>query len=309
MNRRSFLGMAATTGAAMLAPRWLFAQAQDPISQARAAAATAKLTTTRLYDDLHLIQGAGGNMVVQTGAQGKLLIDSSFSSVTTQLRAILDSLSSDPAHLLINTHWHFDHTDGNEGMHNAGFHILAHEKTLDHLSHTVEIRFLHATVQPAPRSALPETTFDGIYETQHSGDTLTLASYDPAHTDSDISIHFHKADVLDVADTWFNGFYPFIDESTGGNINGMIAATQKSLSIASAQTKIVPGHGPLGTKVQLRRFHDMLVEVRDKVAALKHSGASEQEAIAEKPTSNLDAIWGNGIVPPDPFVGIVYRTI
>jgi len=293
----------------MLAPRWLVAQTQDPISQMRAAAASATLTTTRLYDNLHLIQGAGGNMVAQTGAQGKLLIDSSFSSVTAKLRAILDGLSSDPAHLLINTHWHFDHTDGNEGMRNAGFHILAHEKTRDHLSNTVEIRFLHATVHPSPRAALPETSFDGVFETEHNDDTLTLSSYGPAHTDSDISIYFHNADVLHVADTWFNGFYPFIDESTGGNINGMVNAVEKSLSIASAQTKIVPGHGPLGTKAQLQQFQNMLVEVREKVGALKHRGLSEQEVVARKPTANLDAVWGKGMVSPDPFVGIVYRTL
>ena len=140
-------------------------------------------------------------------------------------------------------------------------------------------------------------------------DSIDLVHFAPAHTDTDIYIHFHNADVLHVGDTWFNGFYPFIDESSGGNIGGMIAANEKALAVAGNNTKIIPGHGPLGTKADLQSFHDMLSGIREKVAALKSAGASEQEAVAKKPTAQWDAAWAKGSIAPDMFAGLVYRTL
>jgi len=136
-----------------------------------------------------------------------------------------------------------------------------------------------------------------------------LAYFDPAHTDTDIYIHFRNADVLHLGEIWFNGMYPFIDEETKGSIDGMIKASERSLSLAGTKTKIIPGHGPLGTKTQLRQFRDVLSATRDRVAALKAGGASEQEAVAKKPTAEFDATWGKGFLTPDAFVGICYRTL
>jgi glyoxylase-like metal-dependent hydrolase (beta-lactamase superfamily II) len=143
----------------------------------------------------------------------------------------------------------------------------------------------------------------------HNGDSLDLVHFEPAHTDTDIYIQFHNADVLHAGDTFFNRMYPFIDEGTGGSIGGMIQATAKALSLAGPQTKIIPGHGPLGDRAELQQFHDMLSSVRDKVAALKRSGANEQESIARKPTADLDAQWGKGMMNGDAFTGLVYRTL
>ena len=125
----------------------------------------------------------------------------------------------------------------------------------------------------------------------HNGDSLDIVHFDPAHTDTDIYIHFNKANVLHVGDTWFNGIYPFIDEGTGGSIGGVIHAVETALAVADNNTKIIPGHGPLGSKSGLEKFHEMLSAVRDKVAALKAGGASEEEAIAKKPTAEFDAAW------------------
>jgi glyoxylase-like metal-dependent hydrolase (beta-lactamase superfamily II) len=312
MDRRNFLRMGVTAGAAAMAPRWMRAQAApapDRATQMRTAAATTPIKTTKLYDNVYLLQGAGGNMAVQTGPEGKLLIDSSYATAVPHLREALDALGKDPADILINTHWHIDHTDGNEGMHAAGFAILAHQKTRERLATPQSIKLFGMSLPAYPAGALPVITFDDSMHAWHNGDSLDMVHFDPAHTDTDIYIHFHKADVLHVGDVWFNGFYPFIDEGTGGSIGGMIHADEKALAIAGPDTKIIPGHGPLGTKAQLQQFRDMLAGVRDRVAAMKQAGASEQEVVARKPTADLDPVWNKGTFTPDMFVGIVYRTV
>jgi cyclase len=310
-DRRKFLLLASAAGAASLVPRRVVGQAAVPdrIAQGRILAAQTPITTTRLADNVYLLQGFGGNMVLQTGAEGNLLIDSSFSTSVQKVLAAISAVSSDAPHILINTHWHYDHTDGNEGMHAAGFKILAHTKTKERLSKTQVVPFFHMTVPPDPVGSWPTITFDDSKRIAHNGDALDLVHFDPAHTDTDIYIHFQNADVLHVGDIFFNGIYPFIDESTVGNIGGMIAASEKALSLAGPKTKIVPGHGPLADKGQLQAYHDMLVTVRDRVARLKNSGAGEQEAVAKKPTADFDAQWGKGTFNGDVFTGLVYRTL
>jgi len=313
INRRSFLQLGMAAGAAAVAPRWMKAQAAalpDRILQGRAAALNAPITTTKLYDNVYLLaNNVGGNMVLQTGKDGNILVDSSFASVVAKVRASIAQVSQDAPDALINTHWHYDHTDGNAGMHEAGFTIFAHRKTRERMSTPQTITFFHVTMPASPAAALPVITFDNAMHAWHNGDSLDLVHFEPAHTDTDIYIHFHNADVLHMGDVFFNGIYPFIDESTGGKIDGMILGAQKGLSVAGESTKVVPGHGPLGTKADLQKYHDMLSRVRDKVAALKAAGASEQEAVAKKPTADFDAVLGKGFVNPDMFAGLVYRTL
>jgi cyclase len=316
MDRRGFLGMGLAAGAVSMAPRWVLglpaagqAATADRAAQMRAGAASVPIKTTKLYDNVYLLQGAGGNMAVQTGPEGKVLIDSSFSTAVPHIKEALDALGKDPADALINTHWHIDHTDGNEGMHAAGFSIFAHSLTRERMSKPSDIKLFHLELPASPAGALPTITFDDAMHAWHNGDSLDLVHFDPAHTDTDIYIHFHNADVLHVGDVWFNGFYPFIDESSSGTIGGMIAADEKALAVAGAQTKIIPGHGPLRTKAQLQAFRDMLATVRDRVAALKKTGASEAEAVARKPTADLDATWAKGTFTPDMLVGIAFRTV
>ena len=318
ISRRSFLELGTALAATTLAPRWLNAQATtaqptDMVAKARAGALNTAIKTTKLSSNVYLLQGAGGNMVLQTGPQGNLLIDSSFATAVPKITEAIGAMSKAAAVAtlgkLINTHWHFDHTDGNEGLHSAGFTIYAHQKTRERLSTPQNMKMFGFTLPAAPEGALPVITFDDSMHIWHNGDSLDLVHFDPAHTDTDIYIHFHSADVLHVGDTWFNGMYPFIDEGTGGSIGGMIRATEKALVAAGNETKIVPGHGPLGTKAELQRFHDMLAGVRDKVAALKTAGASEQEAIAKKPTAEFDSTWAKGMLNGDAFTGLVYRTL
>lgn len=311
MDRRNFLQLGLAGGAAALTPRWILAQdapRTDILAQMRSAGAAAPIKTTKLYDNIWLLQGAGGNMAVQTGKDGIILIDSSFATAVPHIREAIAAVSSDAPHALVNTHWHVDHVDGNEGMHSAGFHVIAHEKTKTRMAEPAEIKLMHFSLPAYPAGALPSTTFATSMHHNHNGDSVDLVHYDPAHTDTDIYIHFQNADVLHLGDIFFNGLYPFIDEGSGGSIGGTISAAEKSITLAGDKTRVIPGHGPLGNKADLKGYIDMLSTVRDKVAALKKAGASEQEAIAKKPTADLDAQWAHG-GSPDMFVGIVYRTV
>jgi glyoxylase-like metal-dependent hydrolase (beta-lactamase superfamily II) len=313
LNRRSFLRAGAFTGAALtLRPAALLSQAAAPVdrvAQMRQSADNVPIKVTPLRDNLFLLQGAGGNMVAQTGPDGQLLIDTSFSPAVPRIREALATLSKDPLTILVNTHWHFDHTDGNEGLHAPGVSILAHANTRERLATPQVIRLLDLHFPASPAKALPTQTFDREFAVYQDGDQINLAHFDPAHTDTDIYIHFTKGDLLHVGDIWFNGFYPLIDDSSGGRINGMVAACERSLALAGPQTKIVPGHGPLGDKASLQSYRDMLATVRDRVSKLKSSGSSLEEAVAKKPTADLDSTWGHGSMTPEVFTAQVYRTL
>jgi glyoxylase-like metal-dependent hydrolase (beta-lactamase superfamily II) len=162
---------------------------------------------------------------------------------------------------------------------------------------------------PSPAAALPQQTFEDRFQLFFNNEELTLGYIPPAHTDTDIYIHYQKGNVLHLGDIWFNGFYPFIDASTGGNIDGMVTAASSALDLADNETKIAPGHGPLGDKAGLTQYHHMLATVHDRVQALKSSGKSVQEVVDAKPTADLDATWGHGFVSPDLFVKLVYTTL
>ncbi|HEY6376549.1 MAG TPA: MBL fold metallo-hydrolase, partial [Edaphobacter sp.] len=310
--RRSFLTTtAAAATAAWLTPRSLFAQTQQPemILKARETAATAKITTQKLRGNVSVLLGSGGNIAVLPGPQGKLLVDSGMSTSRPQITEALAAISADPIQHLINTHWHYDHTDGNQWMHSVGAAIIAHEKTRLRLASPQTIEFFHITVPAAPADALPTVLFTTDHSLETNGATIALSHYDPAHTDTDISVYFADADVLHTGDTWFNGTYPFIDYSTGGHIDGMVRATKHSLTIGTTSTIVIPGHGPVGNKQQLSDTLDMLSAIRDKVAALKQQGKTIDEAIAAKPTAQFDDKYGKGFVTPEMFTRLVYQGV
>jgi glyoxylase-like metal-dependent hydrolase (beta-lactamase superfamily II) len=318
ITRRHFLATTSlATTAAYLHPRALFAQEapQQPemVIQGRANAANAKITTQKLRGNISVLMGSGGNIAVLPGSQGKLLVDSGISTSQPQLSEALAAISVDHGdpHLthLINTHWHYDHTDGNDWMHTAGATIIAHEKTLARLSTSQTMELFHATFPPAPAGARPTLSFADKHTLKINGETLLLTHYDPAHTDTDISIHFADADVLHCGDTFFNGFYPFIDYSTGGHINGMIRAAERNLATGTQGTILIPGHGPIGNKTQLAEYHDMLIAVRDSVATLKKQGKSLEEIIAAQPSAAYDEKWGKGFTKPNIFISLVYQGV
>jgi glyoxylase-like metal-dependent hydrolase (beta-lactamase superfamily II) len=177
------------------------------------------------------------------------------------------------------------------------------------MSETHTLAVLNLTFSPSPADALPQQTFDQTRKITMNGETVSLVHIPPAHTDSDIYLHFERANVLQTGDVFFNGFYPYIDSGTGGSVSGMIAGANKLLAVADNNTKVVPGHGPLGTKADLMKFRDMLTTVRENLQKLKTAGKSVDEAIAAKPLADLDAAWGHGLFTSDAFIHIAYPAL
>lgn len=321
LTRRQLIrGGVAAAGTALVAPtlpEWLIhtvaaaqpatAQPADPLGQMRAQMGAIPIEVAKLADRLSMLSGPGGNILVLTGPDGKIVVDTFVQPAWSGLLKALEGLDKAPIRTLIDTHWHFDHTDNNANFRKAGAAILAHENTKTRMSQSHEL--LGIKFAPAPPDALPTETFKDTHAIDSNGERIAMGYVPPAHTDTDIYIRFTKSDVIHLGDLYFNGMYPFIDGGTGGRINGMITAADSILKMVDDRTKIVPGHGPLGDKAALTKYRDMLVTVRDRVQKLKTSGRTLDEVVSAAPTKDLDDVWGKGFMDPKSFVSIVYSTL
>jgi glyoxylase-like metal-dependent hydrolase (beta-lactamase superfamily II) len=308
ISRRRFIssaGLAAT--AACVVPHRLFGVEESLVVAARKAGETANITVQALRGNVSALIGSGGNIAVLPGDDGKLIIDSGYLGTRGKIADALSGLSRDPIKHLVNTHWHFDHTDGNEWMHSAGATITAHENTRKHLSASTRVEDWNFTFPASPAGAIPTEVFNADKTLHLNGSTIALKYYGPAHTDGDVSAYFTEADVFHTGDTWWNGHYPFIDYSTGGNIDGMIKAAEANLAMVTDKTIVVPGHGPVGGKTEMIEYRDILASTRDRVAALKGEGKALDEIVAAKPTAAYDAKWGKGFVNGEFFTKLVYK--
>jgi glyoxylase-like metal-dependent hydrolase (beta-lactamase superfamily II) len=281
----------------------------DALATARARFGKVPIESAKLSENLTLLRGPGGNVVVLNGKDGKLLVDTFTQYAWDSFKKTIDGLGKAPLKLAIDSHWHWDHTDNNANVRDAGAALIAHENTLKRLKETHDLEVIGLHFDPSPENALPQKTFKESYQMDFSGEHVALGHLAPAHTDSDIYIHFQKSNVLHMGDVFFNGIYSYIDRETGGSIGGMIAGASKMLAMVDNNTKIVPGHGPLGNKSDLKMFRDMLVTARDRVRKLKSSGKTLEEAVAAQPLSDLDPVWGKGVLNGDAFVHVVYTTL
>ena len=314
-SRRDFLKSSSlflTAAAASAAlPRTLLSQAQDDSQRIDALRKqlSGAIQVTKLSGGVSMLSGAGGNIGILTGPEGKIVIDSGVSTAAPGILQALTQLDSSPLKYLINTHWHFDHTDGNLPLHDAGATIVAHEKTRERLSTPQYLAPLNLHFPAAPDKALPTRTLSSGFTFYHGAEEVILQTVPPAHTDTDLFVYFKQSDVLHAGDVFFNGSYPLLDYSTGGNINGFIDGMSKMLSVAKDSTKIIPGHGPLASKADFTASHDALASIRDRVSSAKKSGKSLEETIAAKPTADFDPKLGKGFIAPDIFVTMVYKTL
>lgn len=306
-NLLELLGLSA--GATLLAQQRLFAGEKGIVPTMVNAAAKAKIIVHPVRRNISVLEGSGGNIAVLTGKDGKLLVDAGFAVSRLAITNALTSINADPITHLINTHWHTDHTDGNAWLHSAGAAITAHENTRKRLSVATRVEGWQWTFPAASAGALPIKVFAAEQEIRQNDTRITLKYYGPAHTDSDIRVHFTDADVVHVGDTWWNGVYPFIDYSTGGSIDGQIQAAETNLVAVTDKTIIIPGHGPVGCKSDMAKFRDMLVAIRGNVAALKKQGRTVGETIAAQPTAAFDAKWGQFLITPAAFTGLVYAGV
>jgi glyoxylase-like metal-dependent hydrolase (beta-lactamase superfamily II) len=280
----------------------------DRLAAMRAQMGAAPIQAQPLAENLTLLSGPGGNVVVLSGPDGKIVVDTFLLPAWPKLKETLDGLGNAPVKTVIDTHWHFDHTDNNANLHAAGATVLAHENTKTRMAEPHDSALLSLHIPASPADALPQQTFRTSQKLQANGEIVMLQYFQPAHTDTDIYIHFQKANVIHMGDTFFNGFYPVIDTSTGGKVDGMIVAADKILSLADNNSKIVPGHGPLGNKADLTKSRDMLIVARDRVQKLKTAGKSADEIAASKPLADLDPVWGH-MLSSDFFVQMIYSAL
>ena len=319
-TRREWLQMMAAMGAGVLvegliarklaraAAGGALQQPQDPVAAFRARIGAIPIESQPLAENLTLLAGPGGNVVVLHGSDGLVVVDTFVAPAWPKLQESLKGFGA-PVKFVINTHWHFDHTDNNAPLRAGGATVVAHENTKLRMTQPHHLAVLELDFAPSPAAALPQRVFKEGYKLEANGERLAVTHVPPAHTDTDVAVRFEKANVLHTGDVFFNGFYPYIDGSTGGRVDGVIEATGSLLSLADADTKIVPGHGPLGTKADLAKYRDMMSTAADRVRKLKASGKSVEDAIAAKPFADLENDWGKGRLNGDAFVRVVYLTL
>ena len=264
-----------------------------------------EIETVRLETDLFMLMGQGGNIGLSVGGDGAFLIDDQFAPLTDKILAAVAEVTDQPVRWVLNTHWHGDHTGGNENLGAAGAMIVAHENVYRRMN-PAEFADVVGRSDQAPRAALPVVTFADGVSFHWNGRHIGVTHVGEAHTDGDVIVHFPRANVFHMGDTFFRGRYPFIDVDSGGGVDGVIAAANLVLERASEGTRIIPGHGDLAVPEHLRAYRDMLETVRMRVASLVANGRTEDQVVAAAPTSDLDGVWGDN---PERFVRAVYKSL
>jgi len=279
-----------------------------PAAAAQVNYDTVQVRTVKVGDGVYMLQGAGGNIGVSVGSDGVILIDDQFAPLSDKIKAAVAALGG-PIRFLLNTHWHGDHTGGNENFAKSGVVIVAHENVRRRMSVEQFVAVFNQRVPASPTGALPVVTFTDAVTFYLNGDSINVFHVAPAHTDGDAIIWFRRANVIHMGDTFFNGRYPLVDLSSGGSINGMVAAADRVLALADANTKIIPGHGPLGDRAALQNYRTMLATVRDRIRQAVAGGQTLEQVQAAKPTAEFDAVWGKGSITPTRFVEILYTDL
>lgn len=265
-----------------------------------------EIQTTDLGGDVYMLQGRGGNIGVSIGDDGIFVIDDQFAPLSEKIMAAIAELSDKPVSYVLNTHWHGDHTGGNENFGNSGAVIVAHENVRERMSTKQFIVAFGREVPAAPDAALPVVTFTDSVSFHFNGNEIMVRHMPVSHTDGDSIVFFSESNVLHMGDTFFNGFFPFIDQSSGGTLEGLISTVETAVGMVNADTDVIPGHGPLSNLDGLKNYLAMLTEVRDQMQPLLDSGKSREDVLAANPLAEIGETWGNGFIKTDVFTGILY---
>jgi glyoxylase-like metal-dependent hydrolase (beta-lactamase superfamily II) len=270
---------------------------------------TVAVEAQALRAGLHVLRGVGCNVVVWTGSDGVLVVDSGDAAAAPQLLEAIASISSDDLRLVVNTHWHPDHVGGNSALRRAGASAVAHVDTRARMSARQAIAAQDVEVPAAPRDALPVVTFDDTLTLHLNGDRLALLHVPGAHTDGDLIALWQVANLAHVGDVYRADGYPFIDTANGGSLAGLVAAIETVLSRVDARTVIVPGHGPVSNRAELAAYRDMLVAVGRRVRELVDGGASVDEVLAAQPTAAFDERYGGAGESTERFVRVLHADL
>jgi glyoxylase-like metal-dependent hydrolase (beta-lactamase superfamily II) len=280
-----------------------------------APAAIAQLTppdttirTEQVVPGIYILIGQGGNIGVSAGADGVFLIDDQYAPMTRSVIAALHQLKLEAPRFVLNTHWHGDHTGGNENLAKEGALLVAHDQVRARMSADQFNSFLENAVPASPQAALPVVTFNDTITFYLNGDEMhgTYAAH--AHTDGDVFIHFRKANVIHTGDLFFR-FYPFIDLSSGGSVSGLIAAVDRLLALADDRTRIIPGHGPLASRADLVDYREMLVTTSGRIRALMKAGKTVDEIVAAAPNADYDQKWSWTFITAERYTRMMYQLL
>ncbi|MEP7344385.1 MAG: MBL fold metallo-hydrolase [Gemmatimonadaceae bacterium] len=272
---------------------------------------TVQVTAQKLSDRVYVLFGSGGNIGLSVGDDGAFIVDDQFAPLSEKIKAAVARLSSKPIRFVVNTHWHGDHTGGNEKMGQAGAVIVAHENVRKRMSVEQALRRGGNTtnVPASPYAALPVITFTEDVTLHLNGDSIHVMHVPPAHTDGDALIFYQKANVIHMGDTFFAARYPFIDTSTGGTIDGIIGAADRALALVNDDTRIIPGHGPVVGRKELQQYRDVLTMIRGRILKLVVAGKALPDVVAAKPTAEFDATWGSGFINGESLIETIYNDL
>lgn len=291
----------AVAGAALLAAA---AGAQPDFSKV-------EVKTQQLTPTTWMLTGAGGNIGLSAGEDAVFIIDNDFAPLAPKVKEAIGRVAKKPVQFVLNTHFHFDHVGGNEAFGKEGAVIVAHDNARRRMSGDQLISFVGSNMQQkaSPKAALPVVTVPGSVRLHLNGDEVHAFHVPQAHTDGDLIVHFVKGNVVHMGDVFFNGMYPFIDGGSGGSADGVVAAADRVLALADEQTKIIPGHGPLAGKADLKAWRDMLAGVTQRIRELRREGKTDQQVREAKPSADFDARYGGGFVKADAFVQMMLGVI
>lgn len=281
-----------------------------PLAHAQGDLAAVTIKTQKLAEGLYALEGAGGNIGVSVGADGVMVIDDQFAELSPKIQAAIAKLSAKPIRFVVNTHWHGDHTGGNENLAKTGAVIVAHDNVRTRMSTKQFSKMRNAEIPPSPTGALPIVTFTTDVTFHMNGDDVTVFHpAEPAHTDGDGVVWFKKANVIHMGDTMMTWSFPFADVSSGGNFLGFIAVADRVLAMIDDKTKVIPGHGTVTNKAGLEKWRDMLVTIRDRVQKGIDAGQSLEQVQKSRPTKEFDKAWGQKFIKPDQIVEAAYTAI
>ena len=264
-----------------------------------------EIRTTKLGDTLYMLQGAGGNIGVSAGEDTVFIVDDQFAPLTPKIAAAIQKISTKPVQFVLNTHWHGDHTGGNENLGRAGAIIVAHENVRKRLSTDQFIDMIKSKEKPLAKVGLPVVTFTTGLTFHLNGEQIRVVHAPRAHTDGDAIVHFDGSDVVHMGDTFWNGLYPFVDYSSGGSISGTIDACDRVLAMTTDKSRFIPGHGPLGTRADLQAYRDMLVAISTRVQKAIAEGKTDEEIVKLAPSKDFDEKFGKGYLNGDKFVASI----
>lgn len=272
--------------------------------------ADVQIQTQRLTDGVYMLIGQGGNIGLSVGPDGVFVIDDQFAPLTEKILAAIAAITSEPVRFVFNTHWHGDHTGGNENMGEAGALIVAHDNVRERMSVEQVLERIGrpvSTTPASPEGALPVVTFTDDVSFHINGDRLHAVHVANAHTDGDAIVHFVNANVVHMGDTFFRDRFPFIDTASGGSIDGVIAAAGTALALMDANTQVIPGHGPLSSRADLQSYRDALKTMRDAVAGMMRRGMSLDQITAARPIRAQAQAWGQDRAAEDSFVATIHH--